>query len=227
MSDWYFFEFVLELMIPAILSLAHDIPESWILSLGFLAAISRATPKFIEARSTEKLTFGHIVVILKRIMNSVGEVHSNFGNDIDGVHPQHRGFIAIVCQFFRSLMPAIRNYLSRHLEEDTTEVLKAFDHFMEQTAAYFRDGTPIGFARFTIHEGRFESVSSISEEISRDIVDNWVIDRAQGQLAVRLSGARGGNDYSLVDLDRSAQGIFALREVVEEPAPCRLFRQVV
>jgi hypothetical protein len=231
MKYWDFTEFMLASFIPAVIHIGFNSPGGWIIPSTYLPAVANQVRRLLESGGSQgSSTFGHMIGLLRNIMNGILTESSNWqnnGSNILGVHPEHRGMISTAFQFWLSVSPDMRTYVTSHPTDERAVYLEdlsgsytcfaesALRSFMDSTFDFSAGSGDIGL--FVIEEGG--NIKNFIGIIADDVHSNW---RVGGNLAEAMwscngwieiysrASATGGHRVDLAQL----WGV-SLREVLE------------
>ena len=204
---WNFLEYLLTDLIPAASKVTFDNQAGWLICEVFLVAASRAIPSFLSSARGEQL-FDLMKDLFKQFMNGLSALYETYNDGIYGFHPDHRGIIAVICRFWQSCLPALKNYTIR-AAEDMDEVFVAFNEVMEIAMINFENGPrlPLGIRCFHVRRmGNDKATDALSKEVGRD----WNVNMNDGSLRIRL---REGGEEKLIEFNMEI-GPRTLREVL-------------
>jgi len=200
MKYWDFMEFMLASFIPAALHIGFICPGGWIIPSTYLPALANQVRRLLERGGIQgSATFGHMIDILRIIMNGILTQNGNWqnsGSDILGIHPEHRGMISSACQFWLSVSPDMKTYLTSHPDDERAaffeDVSGSLTSFAETTLCSFMDsamdfsGGSGNIGLFVLQEGPY--MKNFVGIITDDVNNNW---RLVGNLAEAMWSGTG------------------------------------
>ena len=227
LKHWSFTEFALTNFVPAALQLGFGSEFGWILCSTYLPPLADRISKLLERNDSEaRATLNHLTTIFKLIMNGCIQQRSRWQTTIKGIHPLHRGIVAVGCQFWLSLVPAINGYVDRHPQDSVLigDVNTALVTFAQETVRAF-DGTYVGGCKthpFHVIEAPYMKDAVVV--MMNDVDKNWTLNitsdaamqSASGKLSIGGFGARGLERTS-VNLEQL--WVCTLRDVLETARP--------
>jgi hypothetical protein len=183
LKHWEFTEFMLRSFIPATLQIGLNSINGWIIPSTYLPLVAKRVARLLQKGGAEGIaTFGYLVNILKMIMNGIiiQNIRWKDNDQIFAIHPEHKGIISILCQFWLSIAPDMKVYvLNPHLERDTSfeDVSEALSTFAHLTIRAFDGSASIDnegvwdMDQFMVREGPY--VKNFTSMIQKDMDDNW------------------------------------------------------
>jgi hypothetical protein len=229
MKYWTFTKFVLSNFIPAALQVGFGVGFGWILLCTYLPPLAGRVSALLEKDDDEAAaTLEHLSNILKIVVNGLMKQRIGTREEILGVHPLHRGVIAVTVQFWLALLPSITAYIGRHLDADVRikEVNGALYSFAQQIIRQFNGTYGSNWAnetdQFEVIEGPHEK--SIVELITDDINSNWrlnlpldaAMQSASGWLSI---GGYSASERQRVDVSLEQLWGISLWEILEIGRP--------
>ncbi|KAG4442828.1 hypothetical protein IFR05_001709 [Cadophora sp. M221] len=175
MKWWDFTKFMLSDFVPAILAAGFN-SSAWLLCSIFLPAISNRVIRLLENTDSKSTwVFESLLNVLKMIMNgTIMQVHLYERNPL-GVHPDHRGILAVTFRFWLAIALPMRQYAIRHSQEAVLEeVTDPLSSFIYHAANAFQTGDPfiqVPEGQFDVHKGKY--TNNFVKLIVEHIKDNW------------------------------------------------------
>lgn len=175
MKWWDFTKFMLSDFVPAILAAGFN-SSAWLLCSIFLPAISNSVIRLLENTDGKSTwVFESLLNILKMIMNgTIMHVHL-YERNIHGVHPDHRGILAVTFRFWLAIALPMRQYAIGHSQEVVLgEVTDPLSSFIYHAVNAFQTGDPfiqVPEGQFDVHKGKY--TDNFVKHIVEHIKDNW------------------------------------------------------
>ncbi|KAK0117155.1 hypothetical protein ONS96_012989 [Cadophora gregata f. sp. sojae] len=175
MKWWNFTKFMLSDYIPAILATGFN-SSAWLLCSIFLPAIGSSLFGLLEDIDHKSAwIFESLLNILKMIMNGTIMQAHLYERNILGVHPNHRGILAVTFKFWFAIALPMRQYAMQHSQEAALEeVTDPLSSFIYHTVHAFQTGDPfiqVPEGQFDVHKGKH--TDGFVKHILEDIKDNW------------------------------------------------------
>jgi hypothetical protein len=218
MKHWEFTEFMLSNFIPAILRVGFDTPGASVLPKTYLPTVAKRVPRFLAKSGPEAgLTFKYLINILKIITNYVTSQTIDEWSDMNEVHRTHRGIFSVVCQFWISIIPALREYIGLHPEYSSImgEITIPMNKFALGALHYFTTGVAGSWSADLLNITDGDSVKRFIVALQDDIQAYWRV--YEGEIFIRANGART-NDDGGVKMSLK-EGILPLFEVLSVGLP--------
>jgi hypothetical protein len=226
MKHWAFTEFILTNFVPAALHAGFNSEFGWILPSTYLPPLADRASRLLERNDSEaQATLGYLANILKIIINGFAKHYSLWQTTIKGIHPLNRGIMAVACQFWLALVPAIKGYVERHANGAVImdEVNVALNTFSQQTVRAFSSSCEgsCEVATFDVAEG--PHVKNIVSLIMDDH-KNWSLDQAMDTAMLSASGRLSIGGFGVQETKRAGINlgqlwVCTLREVLEIGRP--------
>ncbi|RKF56176.1 putative mus7 mms22 family protein [Golovinomyces cichoracearum] len=109
-----FTQFMLSEFIPVILEVGFSM-DGWLLCNTFLPTIKYRIFRILETSGPDSAwALEQFLNILKIIYNGTSNLIKRFPNELRGAHPDHRGILAVLFQFWMQNSATIRQYMERH-----------------------------------------------------------------------------------------------------------------
>ncbi|EKD12784.1 uncharacterized protein L3040_006936 [Drepanopeziza brunnea f. sp. 'multigermtubi'] len=193
MKWWDFTKFMLSDLVPALIATGFQF-SGWLICSTFLPAISNQVTRLLSnAGSKSEWVFENLLNILKMTMNGTITFAHQQGYNVNGVHPDHRGILAVVYKFWLAIALPMREYATRHSQEEALEevsdplssfvynALHAFHARGEQIIPY-----PAG--QFDVHPGKY--TDKFVDAVAQEIKETWDFQDQQGfEVVVRGRGS--------------------------------------
>lgn len=173
---WEFASFMLSEFVPAILEAGFE-SGGWLLCSTFLPSlVHHITVLLDKDNDKSQWVFEQMINLLKIIMIGITAKAQQFQDLPGGVHPQHRGILSVVFNFWFALAAPMRQFVERNPEQESSleQVTTALSTFIFQAIQSFHDSEAEIFppaGHLDIKKGRF--TDRFSEVITKDIKDNW------------------------------------------------------
>ncbi|PVH83750.1 hypothetical protein DL98DRAFT_569489 [Cadophora sp. DSE1049] len=175
MKWWDFAKFMLSDFVPAIVATGFN-SSAWLLCSIFLPAISGSLIGLLED-TDHKATwvFESLLNVLKMVMNGTIMQAHLYERNLLGVHPQHRGILAVTFKFWFAIALPMRQYATRHSQESALEeVTDPLSSFIYHSVHAFQTGDrfiQVPEGQFDVHKGKY--TDGFVKHIVGDIKDNW------------------------------------------------------
>ena len=175
MKWWDFAKFMLSDFVPAILAAGFN-SSAWLLCSIFLPAISDSLIGILECTDDKAgWVFESLLNVLKMIVNgTIMRAHLHERNLL-GVHPNHRGILAVTFRFWFAIALPMRQYAAQHSQEAALEeVTDPLSSFIYHTVHAFQTADPfiqVPEGQFDVHKGKY--TDGFVKQIVADIKDNW------------------------------------------------------
>ncbi|KAH7357005.1 Mus7/MMS22 family-domain-containing protein [Rhexocercosporidium sp. MPI-PUGE-AT-0058] len=175
MKWWDFTKFMLSDFVPAILTAGFH-SSAWLLCSIFLPAISNRVIRLLDSTDNRcTWVFENLLNILKMIMNGTIMQARLYERNLLGVHPDHRGILAVTFRFWLAIALPMRQYATRHSQESALEeVTDPLSSFIYHAVHAFQTGDPfiqVPEGQFDVHKGKY--TDNFVKHIVEDIKDNW------------------------------------------------------
>ncbi|KAL2073557.1 hypothetical protein VTL71DRAFT_10883 [Oculimacula yallundae] len=211
MKWWDFTKFMLSDFIPAIIDTGFQW-AAWLLSSIFLPAISDRVISLLDNKDHKSAwVFESLLNILKMIMNETIIYARDHERTLHGVHPDHRGILAITFRFWFAIALPMRQYATRHSEDEERaleEVADPLSSFIYHTVNAFQTNDPfihVPEGQFDVHRGKYTHRFKL--HIIGDVKENWEFSNEDCFAVVVKTRS---NELSPVTVSRES-----LREVLE------------
>jgi hypothetical protein len=227
LKHWSFTEFALTTFVPVVLRVGFNSEFGWILCSTYLPPLADRITRLLERdESNGMVTFEHLSTILQIIANGCIKQYSRWQRSIKGIHPLHRGIVAVVCQFWLALVPAIKGYIDRHPDDSMAmdEANTALTAFAQRTVRTFSGTYERGLEGdlFDITEG--PHVKDAASMMLNDVNRNWTLDQSTDVAMQAKSGLLSIGGFGTRDPDKTGMNLeklwaCALGEVLEMGRP--------
>lgn len=179
MKHWDFVEFMLINYVPAALHVGFNLEAGWIVASAYLPLLANRVPRLLEKGGPQaSATFGHVINILKIIMNGFTERKLRWESNIKGVHAKNRGITAVACQFWLAVTPFMKGYAADYpgFRGDFDDVAERLNTFAQLTIRYLDGGVQEDWITrpFEVIDG--PQVKSFVKMIEEDIRNNWLFE---------------------------------------------------
>lgn len=182
MKRWEFTKFMLADLIPALITTGFRF-SGWLMCSAFLPAISNQVVLLLEnADSKSEWVFEKLLNILKMIMNSTSILAQRHDGNFTGVHPCHRGILAVTFKFWFAVALPMRQYATRHSQEAALEeVSDAFSTFVYNAIHSFH----VGSSHISLPAGQFDEhpakhTDKFVAALAQEIRDSWEFKDPEG-----------------------------------------------
>jgi hypothetical protein len=192
MNHAEFTTFLMTEFMPAALHVGFHSTGGWVLCATYLPVLSNRIVKNLQKRDSEALsTFGHLVNILRIILNGIS---TRYG--FNGVDPMYQSIVSTACQFWLAVVLPMRQYAQSGREPSilTSEVTAPLTRFILQACQPREDGNGAGLWEIEQLEAENgDHIETFVAILTQDLNDRWEVDWHDMRADIGGTGAHEGS----------------------------------